>query len=100
MALRASLRRCFTSISVRIVSGCRRERLREIVSLPPEKIRSTATADPWKSNQLNIFVYTSILTNLVHQIDLLHILTSQETAQHGLPTTSTDRTSRSLLVEV
>ena len=37
---------CLTSISVRIVSGWRLARRSDIVSRPPEKIRSTATAEP------------------------------------------------------
>src|SRR3984957_13763145 len=38
---------CFlTSMSVRMVSAWRLERRRDIVSRPPEKILSTATAEP------------------------------------------------------
>ncbi|KAF8064937.1 hypothetical protein FPV67DRAFT_162146 [Lyophyllum atratum] len=44
--MRASLRRCLTSISTLIVSGTRLVRLNDIVSRPPENIRSTATAEP------------------------------------------------------
>jgi hypothetical protein len=45
-AVRARRSRCLTNIRVRIVSGLRFARRREIVSRLPEKIRSTATADP------------------------------------------------------
>ena len=46
MAVRAKRRRCFTSIKVWMVSGLRLARRNEIISRPPEKIRSTATAEP------------------------------------------------------
>jgi hypothetical protein len=39
-------KRCLTSMRTRIVFGFRLARRNEIVSLPPEKMRSTATADP------------------------------------------------------
>jgi hypothetical protein len=44
IAVLANLRRCLTSINVRMVSGFKLARRREMVSRPPEKIRSTATA--------------------------------------------------------
>ncbi len=46
IALRSRWRRCFISMRTRIISGLRLARLSEMVSRPPEKIRSTATADP------------------------------------------------------
>ena len=42
----ASLSRCLTSIRTRIVSGIKLAQRKEIVSLPPEKMHSTATAEP------------------------------------------------------
>ncbi|KAJ7648923.1 hypothetical protein B0H17DRAFT_1147878 [Mycena rosella] len=44
--LRFNRRWCFSNIKVRMVSGFNWERCNEIVSLPPEKTRSTATAEP------------------------------------------------------
>lgn len=44
--LRFKRRWCLTNINVRMVSAFNRARRREIVSLPPEKTRSTATAEP------------------------------------------------------
>ncbi|KAJ7687220.1 hypothetical protein B0H17DRAFT_1301306 [Mycena rosella] len=44
--LRFNRRWCFSNIKVRMVSGFNWERCKEIVSLPPEKTRSTATAEP------------------------------------------------------
>ena len=44
--IRASLSRCLTSIRTRIVSGIKLARCKEIVSLPPEKMCSTAMAKP------------------------------------------------------
>jgi len=46
MASRARRRGCLKSIKVRIVSGFKLALRSEIVSLPAEKIRSTATAEP------------------------------------------------------
>ena len=46
METRANWRQCLTSIKVRIVSGWRLARHIEMVSQPPEKICSTATAEP------------------------------------------------------
>lgn len=46
---RARINFRFTNIRILIVSGLRLARRREIVSRPPEKIRSTATADPEKN---------------------------------------------------
>src|SRR5882762_1506198 len=46
IASHARQRRCFTNIRVRMVSGFKLARRSDIVSLPPEKIHSTATADP------------------------------------------------------
>lgn len=46
IATRSRRRRCFMIMRTRIVSGFRLERLKEIVSRPPEKMRSTATAEP------------------------------------------------------
>ena len=43
---RARINFLFTNMSIRIVSGLRLARRREIVSRPPENILSTATADP------------------------------------------------------
>jgi hypothetical protein len=48
MSLRASLKRCFTIMRVRIVPGCKLAHRKEMVSRPPEKMRSTATAEPVK----------------------------------------------------
>lgn len=45
-ATRASFNRCLTNMRTRTVSGTKLARRNEIVSRPPEKIRSTATADP------------------------------------------------------
>ena len=45
-SLRINLR--FTNIRILMVSGLRLARRRKIVSRPPEKMRSTATADPEK----------------------------------------------------
>jgi hypothetical protein len=52
MAARAWRRRCLTSIKVLMVSGFKLARRKEIVSRPPEKMRSTATADPVNSSQI------------------------------------------------
>ncbi|KAJ7653776.1 hypothetical protein B0H17DRAFT_1146984 [Mycena rosella] len=43
--LRFNRRWCFSNIKVRMVSGFNRERRKEIVFLPPEKTRSTATTE-------------------------------------------------------
>src|SRR5208282_5740176 len=43
---RARISFLFTNISIRMVSGLRLARRREMVSRPPENILSTATADP------------------------------------------------------
>jgi len=45
-AMRASCKCCLTSIRVLIVSGFKLERCRDIVSRPPKKMCSTATAEP------------------------------------------------------
>ena len=61
--MRASLRCCLTSISTLIVSGTKLARRREMVSLPPEKIRSTATAEPkWCRISLNWNLNSNSLT--------------------------------------
>lgn len=46
MTARAARSCCFASMSIRIVSGLRLARRSDMVSLPPEKIPSTATAEP------------------------------------------------------
>ena len=46
MAVRAKRRCCLTNINVRIVSGFKLAQRKDIVSRPPEKIRSTVTAEP------------------------------------------------------
>ena len=45
-AMHASCKCCLTSIRVLIVSGFKLERCRDIVSRPPKKMCSTATAEP------------------------------------------------------
>jgi hypothetical protein len=44
--VRAKCNRFLTSMRIRMVSAWRLARRREMVSRPPEKIRSTATAEP------------------------------------------------------
>ena len=55
LCLQGKISLCFTNMSVWIVSGLRLVQQRDIVSCPPEKIRSTATADPKQNYLVNIF---------------------------------------------
>lgn len=57
-------------MSARIVSGFNRERRREIVSLPPEKMRSTATTEPVQVefSCLNSRKVSKLLTGNGHEI--------------------------------
>ena len=54
--LRARINLCFTNMSVQIISGLRLTWQRDIVSCPPEKICSMATADPEK-NYLVLYIF-------------------------------------------
>ena len=54
MSLRLSRKWCFKIIKVRMVEGRRLARRKEIVSRPPEKMRSTATADPSMTRQFRL----------------------------------------------
>jgi hypothetical protein len=58
IAVLANLRCCLTSINVRMVFGFKLARHREMVSRSPEKIHSTATAEPRATNQ-----YCTIVSN-------------------------------------
>ena len=59
-ASRVSRRRCLTNMRVRIVSGFKLALRSEIVSRPPENIRSTATAEP---NEGGDIIRTSSFSN-------------------------------------
>ncbi|KAJ7692541.1 hypothetical protein B0H17DRAFT_1133020 [Mycena rosella] len=52
-ARRARRSHCFTIIRVRMMSGFKLARRREMVSRPPEKLCSTATAEPEKAIRVN-----------------------------------------------
>ena len=54
-ASQASQSRCFTNMRVRMVSGFKLALRREMTSLPLDKIRSTATAEPRRINIFNIY---------------------------------------------
>lgn len=54
-----------SNIKVRMVSGVKRERRKEIVSLPPEKTRSTATAEPKTPEHFYGTKYEEIVPGIV-----------------------------------
>ena len=64
-AVLANLSLCLTSINVRMVSGFKLARRREMVSRPPEKICSTATAEPRVTNQYCTIISTNGEVNRV-----------------------------------
>ena len=85
----------FTSISMRIVLACRLARRREIVSRPPEKIHSTATAEPALRQKEEICFnnpFTHQEYTICHKKDGINL----ETGLADLPTTELDRMHQNL----